>query len=85
MVTKDELIKELQEKNIAERGILNETTKGDSWDYFSDGDKEEVYDAIFENIKRNRKGWTIRDVVFYKKGKYENSELMLVHQSALFN
>ena len=82
MVTKEEVIKELQEKNITECDNL----KGFDWSYLSEQEKKEIDQKIFKNIKRNSEGWTIKEVCTIKgyggiRG-YESSELMLVHQSA---
>lgn len=82
--------KELKLKIITELGekemIYCETLKELDWSYFSRDEKREIKEAIFENVKENKEGWSIKKIntvlpralPYNEKGENE----MLIHQSA---
>ena len=49
---KEKIIKELSEKEVIYCEVLKEL----DWSYFSEGDKQEVGKAIFDNIKEVPEG-----------------------------
>jgi hypothetical protein len=57
---KEQIIQELTTKNILDCQTMQD---GDFWGDLSDEEKLEVDNAIFENIKQNSEGWTIKENV----------------------
>jgi len=86
MVTKEEALQELKEKKLIECVALGEITSNlGFWNSLRNDEKEEISDAILENIKKDSKGWTIKEenLSFDKHGgTYILKGLILIHQSA---